>query len=417
MSIGTDLTGVAWVRLTFVDVFGASHSVSIPAGRFAAAAGSGEPFDGSSLEGRARLAETDMRLLPDTDTLVRLDAGMAAASCIVLDGDGLAWPGDPRTALMSVIEQTGELGRTYTAAPELEFYLLDAEGAPIDAGGYFGDTAGIGAAVVREAADRLSACGVDVDSTHHEAGPGQYEIDLAPLPALQAADALVLTKYIVRDSAANAGLRATFMPRPFAGEAGSGLHIHQRTASGLVEDNGSLTDEGRYFLGGQLEHARALSALAAPTVNSYKRLHAGPEAPSAIVWAFVNRGALIRLSPNVPGGPTIEFRGADPSANPYLLLAGLLTAAAHGIGESIEPSSAFEEEIGTFDPAAIDSSRSELLPRDLDEALDSLLQDDVLADAFEPQLLQLLVDGRRAEAESYAQQVTPWEIERYLDEA
>jgi glutamine synthetase len=417
MSTDLDLTGIAWVRLTFVDVFGASHSVGIPASRFAAAALNGEPFDGSSLEGRARLAETDMRLLPDPDTLVRLDEGLASAACIVVDNDGAPWPGDPRAALLAVLDQIGGLGEAYTAAPEIEFYLLDADGLPVDAGGYFEDTAGAGAMVVRDAAERLSACGVDVESTHHEAGPGQYEIDLAPLTAVKLADAIVLTKFIVRDAAAKAGLRATFMPRPFAGEAGSGLHIHQRTASGLVEGNGDLTEEGRYFLGGQLAHARALSALAAPTVNSYKRLHSGPEAPSAIVWAFVNRGALIRLSPNVAGGPTIEFRGADPSANPYLVLAGLLIAAAHGVGESIEPPAAFEEELGSFDPAAIDSARSELLPRDLDEALDSLLLDDVMADAFEPQLLQLLADGRRAEASAYSEQVTPWEIERYLDEA
>jgi glutamine synthetase len=417
MSTDLDLSGVSWVRLTFVDVFGASHSVSIPAERFDYAVAHGEPFDGSSLEGRARLAETDMRLLPDPDSLVLLDDELASAACIVLDKDGAPWPGDSRTALIMAIDQTGDLGLTYTAAPEFEFYLLDAEGAPIDVGGYFEDTAGIGAAVVREAADRLSSYGIVIESTHHEAGPGQYEIDLAPMTALKLADTLVLMKYVIRDTAADAGLRATFMPRPFAGEAGSGLHIHQRTGSGLTEDSGELTEEGRFFLGGQLAHARALSALASPTVNSYKRLHAGPEAPSAIVWAFVNRGALIRLSPNVVGGPSVEFRAADPSANPYLLLAGLLVAAAHGVGESIEPPAAFEEEIDAFDPAAVDSARSELLPRDLDEALDSLMLDDVLADAFEPQLLQLLVDGRRAEAAAYAEQVTPWEVERYLDEA
>jgi glutamine synthetase len=417
MSSDIDLTGIDWLSLTFVDVFGTSHSMSVPAAGLAAALESGQPFDGSSLEGRARLAERDMRLLPDPDTLVRLDAGLARVSCVVLDNDGTPWPGDPRTALLSAIEQTGDLGRTYTAAPEIEFYLLDADGEPVDGGGYFEDTAGIGAAVVREAADRLTEYGIVVDSAHHEAGPGQYEIDLAPLTALKLADAMVLTKYVVRSAAAEAGLRATFMPRPFAGEAGSGLHVHQRIASGLVEAGGNLTDDGRYFLGGQLAHARAISALAAPTVNSYKRLHSGPEAPSAIVWAFVNRGALIRLSPNVVGGPTIEYRGADPSANPYLLLAGLIVAGAHGVGESIEPPAAFEEEIGSFDPAAIDSARSELLPRDLDEALDSLAMDDVITDVLEPQLLQLLIDGRRSEAAAYAEQVTPWEVDRYLEEA
>jgi len=178
-----------------------------------------------------------------------------------------------------------------------------------------------------------------------------------------------------------------------------------------------LTPTGRAFLAGQLEHARGLSALASPTVNSYKRLHSGPEAPSTVVWAHVNRGALIRLSPTGPDGATLEFRGADPSANPYLLFAGLIISAAHGIGTQVELPPAFEEEIGSFDPAAIDSSRAEPLPRDLEEALSALQNDDVLVDAFDAQLLSRLFDGRQAEASEYRAQVTPWEVDLYLEDA
>jgi glutamine synthetase len=417
MSKGVDLTGISWVRLSFVDVFGASHSMQVPARRFAAAATRGEPFDGSSLEGRARLVERDMRLLPDPAAFVRLGGGLARAVCTVLSDDGTPWSGDPRTALAQAVARVGALGRDYTAAPEIEFYLLDEDGAPVDGGGYFDETEAIGAVVVRQAADRLEGFGIAVDSVHHEAGPGQYEIDLEALPPVRLADAIVLAKQVVRDTAASAGLRATFMPMPLPGEAGSGLHLHQRAGSRLTGGDGSLTDDGRAFMAGQLAHARGLCALTAPTVNSYKRLHSGPEAPSAIVWAHVNRGALIRLSPNMTAGATIEYRGIDPSANPYLLLAGLLVAAAHGIGESTDLPPAFEEEIGSYDPASIDSTRSELLPRDLDEALDALLADDVLVDAFDAQMLSRLVDGRRAEASDYGAQVTEWEIERYLDEA
>jgi len=182
-------------------------------------------------------------------------------------------------------------------------------------------------------------------------------------------------------------------------------------------EDGLMSEEGRCFLAGQLAHGRGLVALAAPTVNSYKRLHSGPEAPAASVWAHLNRGALIRLSPNVLGGATLEFRASDPSANPYLLFAGFLAAGADGIITDLELPPAFEEEIGSFDPAAIDSTRSEPLPRDLDEALDALMSDDVLVDTFDQQLLSRLVDGRRAEAAAYRAQVTPWEIDRYLDEA
>ncbi len=417
MSDNIDLTGISWVRLSFVDVFGVGHSMQIPAHRFASAAEHGEPFDGSSLEGRARLIETDMRLLPDPDTLICLEDGVARVVCVVLGTDGEPWPGDPRTTLAMIADDLGELGTDYTVSPELEFYLFDEDADPVDTGGYFDETESLGMAAVRRAADRLTSFGVRVDSAHHEAGPGQYEIDIAPLPALEAADTLVLTKQIVRDEAARAGLEATFMARPLAGQPGSGLHLHQRVGSLLVNADGSLSEEGGRFLAGQLEHARAISAFAAPSVNSYKRLHSGPEAPGAIVWAHVNRGALIKLAPNMNEGASIEFRGADPSANPYLLFASLLVSAAHGLGAGTELPPAFEEEMGTFDPAAVDSTRSELLPRDLEEALDSLLADDVMVDAFDGALLTRLVDGGRADIEAYSAQVTPWELERYFDEA
>jgi glutamine synthetase len=418
MTDAIDLGGISWVRLTFVDVFGTSHSMQLPAERFAEAAEHGEPFDGSSLEGRARLIETDMRLRPDPATLVRLGGGLARAVCAVLTSDGTPWPGDPRTALGMVVEDTGDLGAGYTVSAELEFYLLDASGDPVDAAGYFDEAEGVGIVVVRQAADCLAAAGIAVDSLHHEAGPGQYEVDLAPLSPVALADALVLTKHLVREAAADAGLLATFMPRPLAGEAGSGLHLHQRIGAPLLAEDGTLDDIGRFFLAGQLAHARGLSALAAPTINSYKRLHSGPEAPSAVVWAHVNRGALVRLSPSAAeGGASIEYRAADPSANPYLLLAGLLAAGADGLESALELPPAFEEEIGSFDPAAIDSARAEPLPRDLDEAIGALLADDVLVDAFDQQMLSRLVDGRRAESSAYRAQVTPWELERYLEDA
>ena len=414
---GIDISGVSWVQLSYVDVFGTSHSMQLPAARFQDAVSRGELFDGSSLEGRTRLIETDMRLRPDPASLIRIEPGLGRAVCAVLSKDGSPWPADPRTALALVVEECGSLGTSYTVAAELEFYLLDSSQAPVDRGGYFDEIQGIGAKVVREAADRLASYGVAVDSSHHEAGPGQYEIDLAFLPPVAMADALVLAKQVVREVASDSGLHATFMPRPLADEAGSGLHLHQRLGPGLMGEDGLMSEEGRCFLAGQLAHGRGLVALAAPTVNSYKRLHSGPEAPAASVWAHLNRGALIRLSPNVLGGATLEFRASDPSANPYLLFAGFLAAGADGIITDLELPPAFEEEIGSFDPAAIDSTRSEPLPRDLDEALDALMSDDVLVDTFDQQLLSRLVDGRRAEAAAYRAQVTPWEIERYLDEA
>lgn len=412
---GVSLEGISWVRLSFVDVFGTSHSVHVPAARFDRAVEHGEPFDGSALEGRARQLEADMLLRPDPHTLVPLGQGLARALCTVLTPDGAPWPGDPRMALQSMLQRLGDLGEGYRAAAELEFYLLDAAGAPLDRGGYFDETEGPGTTVARAAADRLGACGIVVDSCHHEAGPGQYELDLDALGALELADALVLAKQVVREVVAEAGLRATFMPRPFPDQPGSGLHVHQRMAGALVEDGRQLGSDGQSIVAGQLAHARGLTALAAPTVNSYKRLHSGPEAPSAAVWAHVNRAALVRVSTFRGRDASIEFRGADSSANPYLLLTGLLAAAGHGLEAGLELPPPCEEDLAGFDPAA--SVRVEPLPRDLDDALDALLDDDVLVDAFDGQLLARLVDARRAEAAEYRRHVTSWERDRYLDEA
>lgn len=407
---------LTWVRLTFVDVFGGGHSLQIPARLFRGAVEEGHPFDGSALEGRARLAEKDMRLRADPATVLRVDGLVARVVCNVVTNEGQPWLGDPRTALQRLVEDLEGLAADYSAGAEIEFYFLDGI-RPIDSAGYFNDADSTGISLVREAADRLCDFGVSVDACHLEAGPGQYELDLSPQAPVALADSLVLARRVIRGVAAGAGLRATFMPRPLAGEPGSGMHLQQRVAGRLFNPDGTLDDDGKAFVAGQLYHARGLSALAAPTVNSYKRLASGPEAPSAVVWAHVNRGALIRLSTYKGAEASVEFRAADPLANPYLLLAGLLASAAHGLDKQLELPPPMEEDLSGFDPAGSDSARFESLPRDLDEALDALLADDLLVDTFQDQLLSLLVDGRRAEAVAYERQITPWELERYLDEA
>ena len=411
-----DLTGIHWVRLSFVDVFGTGNSVQIPAARYDEAAERGTPFDGSALEGRARYLESDMLLRPVPATLVELGDGIARVVCTAHTPDGARWTGDPRFALESLLDDVGEVGEQLTVAAELEFFLLDADDRPVDTSGYFDELESDGTAVARDAAERLVACGIPVDACHHEAGPGQYELDLGPLTAIRLADGLVLAKQTVRDRAHANGMRATFMPRPFADQPGSGLHVHQRMAGRLVDAAGSLDLEGRGFVAGQLTHGRGLSALAAPTVNSYKRLHAGPEAPGAVVWAHTNRAALLRVSSYRGPDASIEYRGADPSANPYLLLAGLLAAGIDGLERGLELPSPAEESARGYDPTVAETLL-EPLPRSLDDALDALLADDVLVDTFDDQLLARLVDGRRAEAEAYRGLVTTWERDRYLEEA
>jgi glutamine synthetase len=417
----TEIDGLRWIRLVFVDTFGAAHAVVLPAGRFALAVEKGVPFDGSALEGRARHFEEDMLLLPDPATLLRLDDEQGRTACTVIGPDGLAWLGDPRTAFVAQLANLGSLASTYRAAAEVEFYILREDGRPVDRGGYFGATEGPGIAVTRAASERLTGYGVEVISVHLEAGPGQYEIDLASRPALALADSLVLTKKVLRDEAARAGLRVTFMARPLAHEPGSGLHLQQHLESGaagdLFDGRGVLTASGRGFVGGQLAHAPGLTALAAPNVNSYKRLHSGPEAPGDIIWGHLNRAAVVRVGSSGEQRPAIEFRLADPAANPYLLLGGLLAAADHGMTAELDPGTPYEEDIGGFDAATSEAMPVRALPRDLDSAIDALVADDVLVDAFDSRLLSRLVDGRRAEAEDFRTQVTRWEVDHYLDEA
>ena len=411
----TDLTDVRWMRLTFVDVFGTGNAVQIPADRFEEVCARGLPFDGSSLEGRARLFESDMLLLPDRQTVTGLGSSLARVVCNAATIDGAPWAGDPRTALQRAVSRFGELSDAYTAGAELEFYLLNPDGRPVDEGGYYDEVEGAGTQVTREAADALRRAGLAIDLCHHEAGPGQYEINLPPAAPLALADALVFAKQTIKETANAAGVRATFMPRPLDDRPGSGLHLQQAAGDLLFDASGTLTETGRQFAAGQIAHAPALSALAAPTVNSYKRLHAGPEAPGAVVWAYSNRAALIRVSSYRGEAASVEYRAADPLANPYLLLAALLATGFDGIEHALELGPPAEEDAGGYDPASALAVRYRPLPRDLDSALDALLADDVVLDAFDGQLIARLVDGRRVEAESFRAHVTGWEIEAYRD--
>jgi glutamine synthetase len=234
------------------------------------------------------------------------------------------------------------------------------------------------------------------------------------MPPVALADAIVVAKHVVRSIAGTHASSATFMALPVADQPGSGLHIHQRSPLLIDEVTGDLTDEGRAFAAGQLAHARALSALASPNVNSYRRLHAGAEAPSAAVWGHHNRAALIRVSASADSA-SIEYRGADPAANPYLLAAGLLTAGAAGVEDEMDLPAPNDEVAGTFDPGH--AIRFDPLPRTLDEALDALEADDLLIDALDPKLVEILTSGRRAELAEYRASVTTWELDRYLRDA
>jgi glutamine synthetase len=404
---------IQWYVCSFVDVFGQTGSLVVPSAAFDDAAANGIPFDGSALEGRARVLESDMRLRPDPATVVELDDGHAQAWCAVVDETGAPWPVDPRTALMLTVERLPELAGEMRLGAELEFYLLDAAGTPVDSARYYSDLDGPGSEVVLRAATTLADRGVPIAAAHSEAGPGQYELDIGLLAPVAFADAIVRTKDVLRRTARRAGLEVSFMARPLPDEPGSGLHVMQSSPL-LLGADGKLTDYGRSFVAGQLAHASGLCALAASTVNSYRRLHAGPEAPGAVVWGHVNRAALIRLGAGPGAAAGIEYRGADPAANAHLLVAGLIATGAAGIEDDLDLAPPSEESTSGFDPAG-GSQRFAPLPRTLDDALDSFALDDVLADAFDARLVQVLLDGRRAETEAFRAHVTTWERDWYRD--
>jgi glutamine synthetase len=407
---------VSFVSLAFVDIFGGGRSVIIPVERFQQVIAAGEPFDGSALESRTRSIEENMVLKPDMSTMIKLSDRLARVVCSVRGSDGLPFLGDPRTALMTVLKGVGDLASRYRAGAELEFYLLDSAGFPVDSGEYYSDYSPVSFESVHEAVRRLISYGVPVVSSHHEASDGQYEIDIDYLDPLALADALILSRQIVKEEASRLGLKATFMPRPFGHLAGSGLHLHQQVEGFKVLDNGMLDHQALSFLGGQLAHAKGLSLLAAPTVNSYKRLHQGPEAPSTISWAHINRAALLRVTGDQDSAPSFEYRGADPLANPYLIIAGLLAAGADGMDKQLEAGEPLEEEFGGFDPATAETTRLLPLPRELDAALDSFLDDDFLVDTFHQELIIRLVAGLRAQAEEYRSHISRWELERFMDQ-
>ncbi|MHB8262703.1 MAG: glutamine synthetase family protein [Acidimicrobiales bacterium] len=410
------LERLSFVRLVFVDLFGSARSLQVPASRLLQGEHPGVYFDGSAIEGRTRLLEEDMLLIPDFSTLMDMGNGIGRAFCRVDTPDGLAWPVDPRTSLLDFCDNPGGpvagLVKRWTASAELEFYVLRPDLKPVDRGGYFADIEGAGIRVARTVAKRMHALGIRVSGIHHEAGPGQYEIDLPALDPVALADAIILAKQMIAEEARAADLTVTFAARPLDGEPGSGLHLHQHIEGATMVP--SLSPDAEAMIAGILYHARGLVALAAPSPNSYRRLHAGPEAPGMAIWAHENRSALVRVGASTDGKPSIEFRASDPTCNPYLLVIGLLAAEQAGLAEGFRVGQPVEEEPMGFDPAALEVA-PRLLPRNLDEALDALLDDEVLCDAFDDRLLSRLVEGSRTEMEAANAKVGSTELLSYLE--
>lgn len=424
--------GVRFVNLQFTDIVGLVKSITVPVSQLPKVLESGVWFDGSSIQGFARISESDMFLFPDLDSfaIIPWEEGVnktARLICSVYTPDGERFEGAPRTALAKALEEAEALGFDYRVGPELEFFLFDTDesGAPIrgatnDEAGYFDATADRATIVRQNMITALEAFGIEVEAGHHEVAAGQHEIDFRYGPALTTADSAVTFKYVLKAIARQHGLYATFMPKPIRGINGSGMHVHQSLADSKTGVNlfADATDPyglsvlAKKFIAGQLKHARGMAVILAPLVNSYKRLVAGYEAPVYVSWARVNRSALIRI-PRAPVAEAtrLELRCPDPSCNPYLAFAVMLKCGLDGIKNDLPVPEPTEENL--FESA---SARSGLptLPGSLREALDAFEGDSVVQEALGPHITERFIDAKNQEWDDYRLSVTPWELDRYL---
>ncbi|OQB00423.1 MAG: Glutamine synthetase [Chloroflexi bacterium ADurb.Bin222] len=430
---------IKFVSLQFTDILGNVKSVTLPVDQLPRALEEGIWFDGSSIEGFARIYESDRVLIPDPATYRVLpwsspERRRARLLCDIYGPEGLPSPGDPRQALKRVVGRAAELGYIFNTGPEIEFFIFERNASerphpvPYDVVGYFDFSPRDKAQQVRsEIVLALKALGIEVEMSHHEVATGQHEIDFHYSDALSSADNAVTFKYTVRAIAAAENLYASFMPKPIFGINGSGMHTHQSLAdlqgrNLFYDPNGPyhLSPLAHAFVAGQLLHARALSAIVAPTVNSYKRLTPGYEAPVYIGWAHLNRSALIRV-PSVHNGNgaavRLELRCPDPSANPYLAFAAMLAAGLDGIEKGLTPPEMVNEDLYHFDEEELQRRGIGTLPGTLAEALDELEKDEVILKALGGSIIETFLRAKRAEWEEYRIQVTPWELERYLETA
>lgn len=428
--------GVQFVSLQFTDVMGTVKNVTIPAERLEEALEKGIWFDGSSIEGFTRIYESDMFLVPDAATYRVFPWGpqehrAARLICDVYTPKGEPFEGDPRHILRQAIAAAEEMGYLYNTGPEFEFFLFKMNERPLitpvphDVGGYFDFSPRDLASQVRQAiVPALREMGMKVEADHHEVAEGQHEIDFEYADALTSADHCITFKYTVKAVAQKHGLYATFMPKPLFGVSGSGMHTHQSLFNPAGE-NVFYDPDDRYrlsrlaynFIAGQMAHARALAAIIAPTVNSYKRLTPGYEAPVYICWAQINRAALIRIPSYAPGreGSTrLELRCPDPSCNPYLAFAAMLMAGLDGIKRDLTPPPPVEEDVYHFDDAKLRELAIDTLPATLGEALEELEGDRLLQGTLGEHAYDAFVRAKRAEWDEYRIQVTGWELDRYL---
>ncbi|OGC04859.1 type I glutamate--ammonia ligase [candidate division WOR-1 bacterium RIFOXYA12_FULL_43_27] len=428
--------GIRFILLQFTDILGMMKCVTIPIARLQDILEKGIWFDGSSIQGFMRICESDMILRPDPSTYQvipwKIEGKKSARFiCDVHTPEGIPFEGDPRSILKRAVAEAGKMGYEYNTGPEVEFYLLKREDGkittvPHDIGGYFDYPARDLASEVREdIIYALEAMGMTSEMSHHEVGPGQHEIDVKYSDALSSADNTITLKYVIKSIAAQHGLYASFMPKPLFGEAGNGMHVHQslfnkkgKNAFFDPKDKYKLSEIAYSFLAAQLKHARALTAILAPTVNSYKRLVSGYEAPVYICWAQINRSALIRIPRYSPGreqSTRLELRCPDPSCNPYLAFASMLMVGLGGIKGGAKPPKPVEEDVYKLDSSRLKELNIGMLPFSIKRAIEELANDETIKAALGKHTFDQFYKTKLAEFDDYRMQVTPWEIEKYLE--
>jgi len=428
--------GVKFIRLWFTDVAGTLKSVAVAPAEIEGAFAEGIGFDGSAIEGLARTSEADMLAKPDPSTFQILPwrgsvDPAARMFCDIATPDGQPAGADPRNVLRKALDKAASLGFSFYVHPEIEFYLLKSaelglEGVPVpvDQAGYFDNVPG-GTAhdFRRRAVTMLEQLGISVEFSHHEGGPGQNEIDLRYADALSMADNVMTFKTVVKEVAIEQGVYATFMPKPFTNQPGSGMHTHfslfegDKNAFFDASAEYHLSNTARKFMAGVLRHAPEITLVTNQFVNSYKRLWGGGEAPSYVSWGHNNRSALIRVplhKPEKAQSTRIEYRAMDSAANPYLAYSLLLSAGLKGIEEDYELQQETEDDVWSLSDMERRAMGIEALPQSLDHAIRKLEESELAAEVLGERVFSYVLANKRNEWAEYRAQVTPFEIEQNL---
>ncbi len=421
---------VKFIRLWFTDIVGALKSFAITVEELEKALEDGMGFDGSSIEGFARIDESDMIARPDPTTFQLVpwrprEQGVARMFCDIHMPDGRPFVGDPRQVLKRQLKRASDLGYTFYVSPELEyFYFKDAKGTePLDRGGYFDQTADAAADLRRETVLTLEAMGIEVEYSHHEVAPSQHEIALRYTDALTMADNAMTYRLVVKEIALQNGVFATFMPKPIEGLNGSGMHVHQslfkgeRNAFFDAEDPYHLSAAAKGYIAGMLHHSRAMTLVCNQWVNSYKRLLPGFEAPVYLSWARRNRSDLIRIPEYKPGREMhtrIEYRSPDPACNPYLAFAAMLAAGLDGIEKEMSLPAPVEGNVFEMSDVERNARGIGMLPGSLIEAIEAAEQSPFLREALGDHTFESLIANKRIEWERYRRHVSDFELAEYL---